>query len=61
MSNKTPSNIATELVRGCPSDTLADHEVIADAITGGDSVDDILAMAIDYPETYMWLKIQFGV
>ncbi len=52
--------IADELLRGCPDESLADHEVIAKALRRGDSKEQILGMPEldNWPETYAWLKAE---
>lgn len=56
------NQIAAELLRGCPDESRADHEVIAQALRRGDSVSDILAMreVNDWPETYVWLRSELN-
>lgn len=53
--------IANELLRGCPDESLADHERIARALRRGDSKEQILCMSElnNWPETYTWLKAEF--
>jgi hypothetical protein len=50
--------IATELMKGCPTESREDHEAIAEAVRAGESVESILKMdEVDrWPETYAWLK-----
>jgi hypothetical protein len=52
------ADIAAELLRGCPADTLADHEAIAAMITSGESRETVLdsTAAQNWPETHNWLK-----
>lgn len=58
---QTRAEIADELMRNCPSETLEDHEAIADAICGGVSLTDLLEMpeVNRWPETCLWLINQF--
>lgn len=53
------ADIAAELLRGCPADTLADHEAIAAMITAGESRETVLnsTAAQNWPETYNWLNV----
>lgn len=55
---KTRYEIADELLKDCPAESLEDHQNIAAAIKRGDNRDDILNMAETdrWPETYVWLK-----
>jgi len=52
------SEIAQDLLDGCPAEELSDHEAIAAAIMDGEPMDRILEMAeVDrWPETYVYLK-----
>jgi hypothetical protein len=53
--------IAEELMDSCPDDLAADHQVIADAITAGCSIDYILGMTETnaWPDTYVFLRSRF--
>jgi hypothetical protein len=49
--------LATELLVGCPAESLADHKKIAAAIRNGDSVSNIEDLCGDfYPETAVWIR-----
>jgi hypothetical protein len=49
--------LATELLVGCPAESLADHKKIAAAIRNGDSVSDVEDLCGDfYPETAIWVR-----
>jgi hypothetical protein len=52
--------IATELMRGCPEESLDDHETIADAIRNGMSIGELVSIPemLRYPETYRWVVSQ---
>lgn len=54
------NELATEILRDCPSEALADHEAIAAALRRGDSPSSILTMdQLDrWPETYSWIKAE---
>jgi hypothetical protein len=56
----TREALATELLRGCPAESRADHERIADALQRGDAPATILAMPEmeRWPETYRWISIE---
>lgn len=56
------NQIADELLRGCPEESLEDHQNIAAAIRDGEPAEQILAMAEtnNWPETYVWLKQALG-
>lgn len=56
------NQIAAELLRGCPEESLEDHEAIAAALRRGDSAAQMLSMPETYnwPETYVWLKGELG-
>ena len=55
---KTRNEIATELLDGCPQESLADHTVLAERLRWSEHPDTILASpeANRWPETYTWLK-----
>ena len=59
---QTKSQIANEMMRGCPADSRADHEAVAAALVRGDDAAAILKMAeLDrWPETYVWLKSELA-
>jgi len=54
--------IATEITRGCPSESRRDHREIAAAIRAGKSFDEICRTTKidDWPETYTWLKSEMA-
>lgn len=58
METITREQIATELLRDCPQESLEDHQAIAAALLRGDSPEQILNMTEldNWPETYSWLK-----
>jgi len=56
----TRNEIANELMRDCPDEYRSDHAEIAAAIIRGDDASKILAVADDYPETYVWLKSELA-
>jgi len=56
------SQMAAELMSGCPDESRPDHEAIVAALLRGDSAAEILAMpeADRWPETYAWLKSELA-
>jgi hypothetical protein len=54
----TRAELASELLRDCPSESLTDHQRLADLIRDGASLDELLNTpeADRWPETYRWLK-----
>lgn len=58
VSAMSRAEIAAELLRGVPTESRDDHEVIAAAIRAGQAWDIVLAMGETqrWPETYAWIK-----
>jgi len=54
----TRKQIATELMRDCPEDTLADHRELAHMIRDNEPRETILdrTATMGWAETYVWLK-----
>ena len=44
------------MLKGCPSDSLADHEAAAAALRTGDTKTALEILVDAWPETYVWLK-----
>jgi hypothetical protein len=59
----TRNAIATELLRDCPAESLADHTRLAEMIRRGESLTTILDTpeANRWPETHSWLKSELSV
>lgn len=56
----TRSELAAELLRDCPEESMSDHQIIADAILFGHTLTVMLSMreVNNWPETYSWLKAE---
>ncbi len=52
------NKIAVELMRGCPKNLKKSHREIANAIKCGHTIESILDLCEDYPDTYSWIKSQ---
>ena len=58
MNQRQRDKMASELMRGCPDESRADHEAIAVMIRAGESRTKILTSpeADLWPDTYIWLR-----
>lgn len=57
MKIETRKQLADELLRGCPKESLEDHQRIASRILMGATLDEVITdeEAEAYPDTYHWL------